>query len=131
MKRNRNAVILACVLALVPSITFANAGSGLIWTYMFHLVFFNTIIGVGESVLLCLMFRTILPRFLLAMLATNYASAYVGKWFIESPYCVNFTGDSPDGHNVYHFQCLRRRRYHGNEYNARTKHPYRLPALIC
>jgi len=60
---------------------------------MFHLVFFNTIIGVGESVLLCLMFRTILPRFLLAMLAANYASAYVGKWFIESPYCVNFTGD--------------------------------------
>jgi hypothetical protein len=95
VKRNRNSVILACVLALVPSIAFANAGSGLIWTYMFHLVFFNTIIGLGESLLICLFFRirNLKPHIFIAMIAANYASAFVGKWFIESPYFIQITGD--------------------------------------
>ncbi|MEN6451800.1 MAG: hypothetical protein ABFC96_15020 [Thermoguttaceae bacterium] len=71
-------------LALYPSMAYANAGTPLMWAGMLHLVFGNFFIGVGEGLLLALLFRRPKLACMGVMILANYFSAWVGMLFIEA-----------------------------------------------
>jgi hypothetical protein len=56
----------------------ANAGTPLMWAAMFHLIFGNALIGVGEGFLIARVFRSSATCTTVAMVFANYFSAWVG-----------------------------------------------------
>lgn len=77
--RNLARFCLLGVLCATPAtIAQANTGTPLMWMQMFHLVVANLFIGLFEALLLWKLARTAYLRAMVAMIAANYVSAYVG-----------------------------------------------------
>lgn len=70
-------------LALLPQHAWANAGTPLMWAGMIHLVIGNAVIGLLEGFLLGWLFRVPRGKAVGAMIAANYASAWLGGLFIR------------------------------------------------
>lgn len=73
-------LLLAGVVALIPQVASANAGTPLMWAGMLHLVFGNALIGLGEGLLIALVFKRPRARCIGLMIAANYLSAWLGGW---------------------------------------------------
>ena len=75
----RNTLLSSCILILLPSTLYANAGTLLIWAQMLHLVFGNILIGLIEGLLLSKFYKTSKWKSILIMILANYASAWLGS----------------------------------------------------
>lgn len=73
-------LLLVGVVALIPRIASANAGTPLMWAGMLHLLFGNALIGFGEGLLIAFVFKRPKTRCVGLMIAANYFSAWVGGW---------------------------------------------------
>lgn len=76
-------LIAVGLLAALPQQAWANAGTPLMWAGMLHLVFGNTLIGLLEGFLLGCMFRVPRGKAIVAMIAANYTSAWLGGLLIR------------------------------------------------
>lgn len=83
----RHLIILFVILGLFafPQHAMANAGTPLMWAGMLHLVFGNALIGLGEGLLLAVIFRVSKLKSVLVMIAANYFSAWIGYLCIIGP----------------------------------------------
>lgn len=79
-RQRRIQLLLAGVVALIPQVASANAGTPLMWAGMLHLVFGNALIGLGEGLLIALVFKRPRARCIGLMIAANYLSAWLGGW---------------------------------------------------
>lgn len=70
-------LVLLCLL-LFPGSAWANAGTPLIWGTLCHLSIGNLLLGIGEGMLLALLFKTPKLRSIFSMIAANYFSAIIG-----------------------------------------------------
>ena len=98
MKHLRQIVIIAFVAMMSPSIAFANAGPAIAWRFGIHLIFLTWVIGLGEGLLLYILFRgwrlrSGTYRIFISMIAANIASAWVGMRFVNSAYAARIMGD--------------------------------------
>lgn len=66
------------VLAGVPSMAWANAGTILVQSAFWHMVVGNAIIGVGEGIFLKLRYKDETQNAIPLMIGANYVSAWVG-----------------------------------------------------
>lgn len=73
---------VTCTWVLLPGLALANAGTPLMWASMFHLVFGNLLIGIGEGALLSRLLGYHRPRAIAVMVAANYLSAWAGGWLL-------------------------------------------------
>lgn len=71
------------VFMALPQSAWANAGTPLMWAGMIHLVVGNVMIGVLEGLLLGWLFSMPRGKAIGAMIAANYASAWLGGLFIR------------------------------------------------
>jgi hypothetical protein len=71
------------VLLFLPSMVLANAGTPLMWAEGLHLVFGNLIIGIGEGLLLALLFKLPKLKSIVILIAANYFSAWIGGLFLR------------------------------------------------
>jgi hypothetical protein len=69
---------LVAVVALIPQVASANAGTPLMWAGMLHLTLGNALIGIGEGLLIARVFQLPKRRCIGWMIAANYLSAWVG-----------------------------------------------------
>ncbi|WP_309400366.1 hypothetical protein [Cerasicoccus maritimus] len=69
---------LTFLFVLLPLSASANAGTPLMWASMAHLVLGNALIGLGEGLLLAILFGGSKLRSILLLVAANYASAWAG-----------------------------------------------------
>ena len=76
--KSRLPFVLVFFAALLPSTAFANAGTPLMWATMGHLVIGNALIGAFEGLLLSALLKTPRIRGVLALIAANYTSAWIG-----------------------------------------------------
>ncbi len=63
----------------------ANAGTPLMWASMFHMVFGNAIIGVGEGLLLARTYSCSKRRCVFILILANYLSAWIGYSLLVAP----------------------------------------------
>jgi hypothetical protein len=81
-------IIPVLLIALLGAVAFppearANAGTPLMWAGMLHMVFGNALIGMGEGTLLAWLFSLPKGKCISVMIFANYASAWVGGFFIN------------------------------------------------
>jgi hypothetical protein len=72
------------ILAIFPSVAYADAGTPLLWAGAFHLFIGNAVIGIAEGLLLDLLFRPKRTNCVVLMVTANYFSAWVGGVLIVS-----------------------------------------------
>jgi hypothetical protein len=84
MSRTLKFCLPLIVLALSPTVAYADAGTPLMWAGMFHLLIGNAIIGIGEGLILARFFRPKRAGCIPIMIAANYFSAWVGGVFLSS-----------------------------------------------
>jgi hypothetical protein len=83
MRRGGWISMLVLILLIgVPTAAVADAGTPLMWAGMLHLVFGNALIGIGEGLLLAILFRLGRWKCVLVMIAANYFSAWFGDLFL-------------------------------------------------
>jgi|GEM_PF-219004 hypothetical protein len=76
---SRTITVLAFLAGVgIPSISYANAGTPLMWATMLHMVFGNACIGWLEGALLAYFFRVSSSRAIGLMILANYFSAWIG-----------------------------------------------------
>jgi hypothetical protein len=81
---HRSRLFFAVVVFMaVPQNAWANAGTPLMWAGMIHLVVGNAVIGVLEGLLLGWLFCLPGGKAIGAMIAANYASAWLGGLYIR------------------------------------------------
>ena len=82
----RAAVLAACLflVAFLPAIARADAGTPLMWATIVHLLFGNFFIGIGEGLLLAIIYRRKVLPCLVVLVAANYFSAWVGAIFLDN-----------------------------------------------
>jgi hypothetical protein len=111
MTRQTKLLVLSSALLLFFSTpAYANAGTPLMWGSALHLAFGNLFIGIGEGLLLGLLFRLPKLRTIAVMIFANYFSALTGwiilnfvqpaidtsitlyeiQWFIWAAYAIAF-----------------------------------------
>ena len=83
----------ATVLALLPAVAYADAGTPLMWAGALHLLFGNAIIGVVEGLILAFLFQLKAGRCVAIMIAANYFSAWVGGVFLISTITASLSLD--------------------------------------
>lgn len=98
MKRLRWIFLFAFLTTMLPDIAYANMGPAILLEFEIHLVFLTWIIGLGEGLLLCTLFRAWrVPswrnRIFFSMIAANITSAWLGMLFVKSRYTVQIMGD--------------------------------------
>jgi len=98
MKQLRKIVLITFVTTILPAIAHANMGPAVVLQFGFHLVFLTWIIGLGEGLLLCTLFRAWRPRvwmfrIFFSMIAANVTSAWLGMLFVKSRYAAQIMGD--------------------------------------
>jgi len=71
-------------VALWPAVARADAGTPLMWASAFHLVLGNVAIGIGEGLLLAILFKKRVASCIGVMIAANYLSAWVGAFLFTS-----------------------------------------------
>lgn len=82
-RRNLLPVLLAlAVAAWFPQDALANAGTPLMWAGAFHLFIGNTLIGLGEGLLISRLFGRPKLRCVGIMILANYFSAWVGMFVL-------------------------------------------------
>lgn len=106
MRQNRTlvwATLLGagCLLA-ASSPALANAGTGLIWAAAFHLIVVNLLIGLGEGIILKLVFRAQARVFVL-MIAANYVSMIGGFYLLLRLFSDSSKSTSINVHNAMGF----------------------------
>jgi hypothetical protein len=77
-------VVAGVVVLALAGVARADAGTPLMWAGMLHLVLGNLIIGIGEGIILALVFRLRKVKTIGIMIAANYFSAWVGGFFLRS-----------------------------------------------
>jgi len=82
-------LLVVGVLTLIPDVASANAGTPLMWAGMLHLVFGNALIGLGEGLLIALVFKRPRRRCIGLMIAANYFSAWLGGWTLVGGIAAN------------------------------------------
>jgi len=82
---NRQRLFLITILALLafPQHAMANSGTPLMIFGAFHLVIGNSLIGLGEGLLLAWMFKVPKLKSVLVMIVANYTSAWIGGLYIR------------------------------------------------
>jgi hypothetical protein len=70
-------------LLLLPSLLLANAGTPLMWAEGLHLFIGNFFIGIGEGLILALLFKLNKLKTIGILIAANYFSAWVGGLFLR------------------------------------------------
>ncbi len=83
MKNRSLPILVLLVLLAFPNLASANAGTPLMWAGVMHLVFGNAVIGIGEGLLIALLFDVSKIKTVLTMIAANYFSAWIGLFFLE------------------------------------------------
>jgi len=73
------------VVAVLPSMASANAGTPLMWASMLHLVFGNAAIGFVEGLLVSWIFSCAKRRAVPILIVANYASAWAGGFLLARP----------------------------------------------
>jgi len=68
---------------VLPQHAWADAGTPLMWAGMLHLVFGNTLVGIGEGALLAWCFSVPKVRAVWVMILANYVSAWLGLFLID------------------------------------------------
>jgi hypothetical protein len=82
---NRKLVLLFFIsTAFLPTVAFANAGTPLMWAGILHLLFGNAFIGIGEGLLLAILFRLNKLFCVAVMIVANYFSAWIGYAWLTS-----------------------------------------------
>jgi hypothetical protein len=71
--------VALAAISLSPAMAFANSGTPLMIASWLHLFFGNTVIGIGEGLLLAFLFRKNAILCVPAMVVANYFSAWVGS----------------------------------------------------
>jgi hypothetical protein len=84
MKRYSLLVLSTLGVVAFPQCAWANAGTPLMWAGMYHLLFGNALIGVGEGLLLAWLFSLPKVKSVFVMIIANYASAWLGGLFLCS-----------------------------------------------
>ena len=69
---------LALFLWLQPDVAYANGGTPLMWAPVYHLLIGNLVIGLGEGLLLGLLYNVRKSRAILFMMGANYVSFILG-----------------------------------------------------
>jgi hypothetical protein len=82
MKRLRPCLLAVIALLSLPSVTFANAGTPLMWATALHLTLGNALIGVFEGFIINRFFGAPRKRAIATMIGANYFSAWVGSLFL-------------------------------------------------
>ncbi len=90
MKRRMLLVLFVGLGALIPQVASANAGTPLMWAGMLHLVFGNALIGLGEGLLIALVFKRPKGRCIGLMIAANYFSTWLGGWTLVGTIAARF-----------------------------------------
>jgi hypothetical protein len=80
-------MICVALLVLLPTASWANAGTPLMWAGMLHLSLGNAIIGVIEGLLMARIFACPVARSIAVMIAANYISAIFGWGFLLKYLC--------------------------------------------
>ncbi len=83
-------VLIAAVLATVPSLAWANAGTPLMWAGMLYLCGGNVLLGVAEGFVLAKWFDLSVKRCIGWMIAANLLSAWVGQIFLTGVFLLPF-----------------------------------------
>jgi hypothetical protein len=91
---NRGITFWAALMAILlsPAVAFANMGTPLMLATSFHLVFGNTLIGIGEGALLAFIFRKNVLLCVPVMIVANYFSAWVGVEILDRVNRINMSG---------------------------------------
>lgn len=93
MKQLRQIAFITFVTTMLPAIAYANAGPAIAWRFGIHLVVLTFLIGIGEAILLCIVFRTWKSRVFYLMVGANVASAWIGMLFVKSRCAALIMGD--------------------------------------
>lgn len=86
MKHFRPILVIMGMVILLPAVAYANVDPAIVIQYGIHLMFLTWMIGIGEAILLCVLFRTWKGRIFISMIAANFASALIGVRFVNSEY---------------------------------------------
>ena len=80
-----------------PAVAWANGGTSLMWFSMLHLLIGNFFVGIGEAVVLRILFKAPWARAIGFMVVANYFSMIAGTVFIDrvSPACGSGPAASP------------------------------------
>jgi hypothetical protein len=87
-------------LLLFPAISFANAGTALMWAKVDYWRYGNAIIGLLEGLLLAGLFKVRWWQSILLILAANFASGWAGR-FLFSPRMSKIPGISIDNVSIW------------------------------
>jgi hypothetical protein len=86
----KHSFCLTLLLAFLPLLCFANAGSPMMYFGLLHCVILNAVIGVVESLILK---RFQFQNRMWLIIVANYISACIGLYFI-APYFSTLTGNN-------------------------------------
>jgi hypothetical protein len=86
--------LLAGVLALVPSLAFANAGTPLMWAGMLYLCGGNVLLGMAEGFVLAKWFGLPVKRCMGWMIVANLLSAWVGQALLPNAFLAGLGLDT-------------------------------------
>ena len=93
IKQPRQILFVTLLTMVLAGSAYANAGPAILLAFSFHLVYLTWMIGIGESILLAMLFRTWKFKIYVYMIAANVASAWLGMLFVNSGYAAQFMGD--------------------------------------
>lgn len=97
MKRARLLFLVVVGLVALPQQAAANAGTPLMWASTIHLVIGNALVGLLEGLLLGWWFHVPRAKAVRAMIVANYASAWIGGFFIRGAMVEAFAMDLTNG----------------------------------
>ena len=78
MNNRRHIIRIVAFLIAIPSAAWANPGTPLFLASFYHLVFINLLIGLGEGLIIALIFKIRAGSAIGYMIAANYFSTLVG-----------------------------------------------------
>jgi hypothetical protein len=90
-RRITSSAVLTAIL-LSPAVAFANVGTPLMLASALHLFFGNSLIGIGEGLLLAFIFRKSPLLCIPVMIVANYFSAWVGVEILDRIRMTNMSG---------------------------------------
>ena len=97
MKQFWRILLFTLLTMTLTNVAYANVGPAILLRFSIHFFFLTWIIGLGESVLLCILFLEWrlcrVGRIIISMIAANFASALLGQLFVRSTYAARIMGD--------------------------------------
>ncbi len=76
-------IVLVIFALLVPQVAWANGGTALMWTTLFHLIFYNFLIGIVEWFIITHYLKEQVSYALFWLILANYISWGSGMFFIR------------------------------------------------